>query len=182
MMCCWFWFLDYFKNPENRQFRFFEQKSESKNYQSRLFQKPEKDWRFSGKNQPIMASGLMAGYLRIMVIYKTQVLDFLELHFQLQRTALITVRGSFPVSNKHPTLLVYLLYSTLELRQEINPRPPVFRGGVSSCKSLGNNTSAGLGFKGWCTLEVLRAKCTDLWILMVGFIFNWWLKVDYTKQ
>jgi hypothetical protein len=28
----------------------------------------------------------------------------------------------------------------------------------------------------------LRAKCTDLWILMVGFIFNWWLKVDYTKQ
>ncbi len=130
-MCCWFWFLDYFKNPENRQFRFFEQKSESKNYQSRLFQKPEKDWRFSGKNQPIMASGLMAGYLRIMVIYKTQVLDFLELHFQLQRTALITVRGSFPVSNKHPTLLVYLLYSTLELRQEINPRPPVFRGGVS---------------------------------------------------
>jgi hypothetical protein len=63
-MCCWFWFLDYFKNPENRQFRFFERKSESKNYQSRLFQKPEKDWRFSGKNQPFMASVLMAGYLK----------------------------------------------------------------------------------------------------------------------
>jgi hypothetical protein len=23
---CWFWFLDYFKKPENRHFRFFEQK------------------------------------------------------------------------------------------------------------------------------------------------------------
>jgi hypothetical protein len=53
-----------FQKPENRQFRFFEQKSESEKHRSRLFQKPEKDWQFSGKNQPFMASGFMAGYLK----------------------------------------------------------------------------------------------------------------------
>jgi hypothetical protein len=32
-------------------------------YWSRLFQKPGKNWQFSGKNQPFMASGFMAGYM-----------------------------------------------------------------------------------------------------------------------
>jgi hypothetical protein len=90
-----------------------------KNYWSRLFQKPEKDWQFSWKNQPCMASGYMAGYLkknssqqnlRIMVIYKTQVLDFWESHFRCQRTVLITVRGIFLflINTKHYWYIYYI--------------------------------------------------------------------------
>jgi hypothetical protein len=48
--------------------------------------------------------------LRIMVIYKTQVLDFLESHFWLQRTALITVRGLFLflINTQHYGYIYYI--------------------------------------------------------------------------
>ncbi len=106
-----------FQKPENRQFRFFEQKSESKNYWPRLFQKPEKDWQFSGKNQPSMESGYMAGYLKkIQTKFENpgytqaQVLDFWESHFQCQRTVLITVRGIFLflINTKHYWYTYYI--------------------------------------------------------------------------
>ncbi len=42
--------------------------------------------------------------LRIMVIYKTQVLDFLESHFRIPKNRSDNRQGSFPVSNKHQTL------------------------------------------------------------------------------
>jgi hypothetical protein len=163
---CWFWFLDYFKNQRTVSSGSLSKKSESKNYWSRLFQKPEKDWQFSGKNQPFMASGSMAGYLKKKIQTKIEnhgyIQDsgprFLRITLPIPKNRSDNRQGSFPVSNKHQTLRVYLLYLTLELRQEIYPRPLVFRG-VSSCKSLGNNTSASLGFKGWCNL---RAKSTDL--------------------
>lgn len=61
---CWFWFLDYFKNQRTVSSGSLSKKSESKNYCSRLSQNPEKDWQFSAKNQPFMASGYMAGYLK----------------------------------------------------------------------------------------------------------------------
>ncbi len=143
-----------FQKPENRQFRFFEQKSESKELLVPVISKTWKGLAVFMKESAMYGQRLYVRLFEKKFPTKFEnhgyIQDsgpwFLRVTLPMPKNRSDNLQGYFPVSNKHQTLLVYLLYSTFELHQEINPRPRVFRDGVSSCKSLGNKYFSWPGF------------------------------------